>query len=248
MSTLTLSFVLGLAAAAANVFGGLLIVQRQWKREVLKYFIALGSGFMLATALLEMVPEGWRQAESKRLAGEWALGLVLAGYLLVHFFEHTITAHFHFGEEVHPEEMVRPQVGYAAVLGMLIHTFFDGAAIASGFIVSARLGALVFLAVFLHKIPDGFTVSSVMLASGRSSRAALGAAVLMGLATLVGLAAMWFLRSQVAFGLSLSAGATLYVAASDLMPEVNREPGILMALWVFVGVASMLLLRLLAPF
>lgn len=248
MSALTLSFVLGLVAAGANVFGGLLIVQRQWKREVLKYFIALGSGFMLATALLEMVPEGLRRVASRNLAGEWALGLVLGGYLLVHFFEHTITAHFHFGEEVHPEEMVQPGVGYAAVLGMLIHTFFDGAAIASGFIVSPRLGALVFLAVFLHKIPDGFTVSSVMLASGRGSRAALGAAVVMGLATLVGIAAMWLLRAQVAFGLSLSAGATLYVAASDLMPEVNREPGILMAVWVFVGVALMLALRFVAPF
>jgi len=67
----------------------------------------------------------------------------------------------------------------------------------------------------------------------------------MGAATLVGLALMWLLRAQVAYGLLLSAGATLYVAASDLMPEVNREPGILMALWVFVGVGLMFLLRLL---
>lgn len=241
MSNLLLSFLLGLTAAIANIFGGLLIVQRDWRREYLKYFIALGSGFMLATALLEMVPEGLR------LAGKWALGLVLGGYLLVHFFEHTITAHFHFGEEVHPEELVHPRVGYAAVLGMLIHTFFDGAAIASGFIVSTWLGAVVFIAVFLHKIPDGFTVASVMLASGHGPRKALGTAVLMGLATLVGLATMWLLRAQVAYGLSLSAGATLYVAASDLMPEVNREPGILMAVWVFVGVALMLALRLLFP-
>jgi len=239
MSDFLLSFLLGLTAAVANVAGGLLIVRREWGREALKYFIALGSGFMLATALLEMVPEGLK------LMGEWALPLVLGGYLLVHFFEHTITAHFHFGEEVHPEELVRPQVGYAAVLGMIIHAFFDGAAIASGFIVSTWLGAVVFLAVFLHKIPDGFTVASVMLASGRGPRRAMGAAVLMGAATLVGLALMWLLRAQVAYGLLLSAGATLYVAASDLMPEVNREPGILMALWVFVGVGLMFLLRLL---
>jgi ZIP family zinc transporter/zinc and cadmium transporter len=51
----------------------------------------------------------------------------------------------------------------------------------------------------------------------------------------------------VAYGLALSAGATLYVAATDLLPEVNREPGILMPLWVFVGVAVMLALRWLAP-
>jgi len=234
MTELTLSFLLGLVAAAANIVGGLLVTQRNWKREVLKYFIALGSGFMLATALLEMVPQGLR------LLPEYALPLVLLGYLLVHFFEHTITAHLHFGEETHPEELVRPHVGYAALFGLLIHAFFDGVAIATGFLVSTWLGLVIFIAVFLHKIPDGFTVASVVLASGHGPRQALGAAMLMGGLTLVGVAVMWLLQAQLAFGLSLAAGATLYVAASDLIPEVNREPGIIMAVWVFLGVALML--------
>jgi ZIP family zinc transporter/zinc and cadmium transporter len=234
MSNLGLSLLLGLTAAAANVAGGLLVVRRHWKREVLKYFIALGSGFMLATALLEMLPE------TLELSREWALPLVLAGYLLVHLFEHTIPSHFHFGEEVHPEEMVRPHVGYSAVFGLIIHAFFDGVAIASGFLVSAWLGTVIFLAVFLHKIPDGFTAASVMMASGRGPRQAMGAAGLMGGSTLVGVGVMWMLQGQLVLGLSLSAGATLYVAASDLMPEVNREPGILMPIWVFLGVALML--------
>lgn len=235
MQNLLLSLLLGLTAAGANIFGGVMIVRHYWRREVLKYFIALGSGFMLATALLEMVPEGLE------LTGSSGLALVLGGYLLVHFFEHTIAAHLHFGEETHPEEFARPGRGYAAALGMAIHAFFDGAAIAAGFIVSTKLGLLVFLAIFLHKIPDGFTVASVMLASGRGPRAALGASVLMGATTLLGLATMWVLRTEVAYGLLVSAGATLYVAASDLMPEVNREPGIGMAVWVFAGVALMLL-------
>ena len=241
MTNFTLSLLLGFTAAVANIVGGLVVVQRQWERRFLKYFIALGSGFMLAAALLEMVPE------SIELAGDQALALVLAGYLLVHFFEHAITAHFHFGEETHPEELIRPSVGYTPVLGMLIHNFFDGAAIASGFIVSSYLGTVIFLAVFLHKIPGGFTVASVMLAAGRGPRRALQAVVLMGVGTLAGVGVMWLLQAQVAYGLALSAGATLYVAASDLMPEVNREPGILMPLWVFVGVALMLLFKHLVP-
>ncbi len=241
MDGLLISLALGLTAALANILGGLFIVRGQWGRRNLKYFIALGSGFMLATVLLAMVPEGMRRG------GESALILVLGGYLLVHFFEHTITAHLHFGEEVHPEEMVRPQVSYAAALGLLIHAFFDGAAIASGFIVSPWLGTVIFLAVFLHKLPDGFTVASVMLASGHGPRKAMAAAGGMGVATLVGVGAMWLLRAEVAYGLLLSAGVTLYVAASDLIPEVNREPGIAMALWVFVGVGLMFLLRLAFP-
>jgi ZIP family zinc transporter/zinc and cadmium transporter len=241
MSQLVLSLAMGLTAAAANVAGGLIIVRYQWQRQVLKYFVALGSGFMLATALLEMVPEGLE------LTGNSGLAMVLGGYLLVHFFEHTILGHFHFGEEIHPEEVAQPGVGYTAAFGMAIHAFFDGAAIAAGFIVSTWLGVIVFLAIFLHKIPDGFTIASVMLASGAGPQRALAASALMGATTLLGVAAMWALRIHVGVGLLLSAGATLYVAASDLMPEVNREPGIRMAVWVFAGVALMLVLTHLLP-
>lgn len=237
MNPIVLSFALGLTAAAANVVGGLIVVSHTWKRIYLKYFVALGSGFMLATVLLEMVPA------SLARAGEVALVFVLAGYLLVHFFEHTLSPHFHFGEEIHPEEVIKPGVGYAAVLGMVVHTFFDGAAIAAGFVISPWLGLVIFLAVFLHKIPDGFTVASVLLASGRPQRVAVWATVLLGVATLAGVGVMWLLRAQVSWGLALGAGATLYVAASDLMPEVNREPGIMMAVWVFVGVAFMVGLK-----
>ena len=71
-------------------------------------------------------------------------------------------------------------------MGLVIHTFFDGIAIASGFIVSNWLGWVIFLAIFLHKIPEGFTIASVMLASGQSRRIAWGASMLLGAATLAG--------------------------------------------------------------
>jgi ZIP family zinc transporter/zinc and cadmium transporter len=132
------------------------------------------------------------------------------------------------------------------LIGLLIHTFFDGIAIASGFIVSNWLGWIVFLAVFLHKIPEGFTVASVMLAGGQSKKVAWGASVLLGAATLAGVLTMALFRHQVSYGLPLSAGVTIYVAASDLMPEVNREPGVRMALVVFLGVGLLFLLDRLA--
>jgi ZIP family zinc transporter/zinc and cadmium transporter len=228
---------LGLTAAAANIVGGLMIARRDWSREYLKYFVALGAGFMLAAAFLEMVPE------SLHLAGESALLFVLVGYFIVHFFEHTLAPHFHFGEETHVEEVVHHHVGYTALLGLIIHTFFDGVAIASGFLVSTYLGAVIFVAVFLHKLPEGFTVASLMLASGQSRRTALLASGMLGAATLAGVLLMSLLRAQVGYALPISAGVTIYVAASDLMPEVNKEPGIRMALVVFLGVAVMVVFR-----
>ena len=230
------SLLLGLTAALANVFGGAIIVQKHWDRRFLRYFVALGAGFMLGTSLLEMVPESMRL--NPRLAGFF----VLLGYLVVHFFEHTITPHFHFGEETHQTEFVRTHKSYSVLLGLIIHTFFDGIAITSGFILSNWLGWIIFFAVFLHKIPEGFTVSSVMLASGRSRGAAWGASALLGLATLAGVLTMAGFQRSVAFGLPLSAGVTVYVAASDLIPEVNQEPGVKMALIVFLGVGLFFLL------
>jgi zinc and cadmium transporter len=236
MHPILLSILLGLTAAAANVFGGAIIVQKNWKREYLKYFVALGAGFMLATAIIELFPA------SLELQGKSAAFLVLIGYLIIHFFEHTVTPHFHFGEETHHDEFVHTHTGYSVLIGLLIHTFFDGIAIASGFIVSNWLGWIVFLAVFLHKIPEGFTVASVMLAGGQSKKVAWGASVLLGAATLAGVLTMALFRHQVSYGLPLSAGVTIYVAASDLMPEVNREPGVRMALVVFLGVGLLFLL------
>jgi ZIP family zinc transporter/zinc and cadmium transporter len=236
MNAVSLSLVLGLSAAMANVVGGAVVAHRRWEQHYLKYFVALGAGFMLGTALAEMVPE------SVELKGHNAGVLVLAGYLLVHFFEHSITPHFHFGEETHPTEFAARRTGYSVLFALLVHTFFDGIAIASGFLVSNWLGWIIFLAVFLHKVPEGFTVASVMLASGQTRGTAWIASILLGAATVAGVLTMTVTQQAVGVGLPLSAGVTIYVAASDLMPEINKEPGVKMSLIVFLGVGSLFLL------
>jgi ZIP family zinc transporter/zinc and cadmium transporter len=165
----------------------------------------------------------------------------------VHFLEHTLVPHFHFGEETHDQEFLSARKSYSVLLGLAAHTFFDGIAIGSGFVVSNWLGWLIFVAVFLHKLPEGFTVASVMLASGQGRRAALNSAMFLGATTVLGVLVINFEPSWVRAGLPLSAGVSIYVAATDLVPEVNREPGIKMALVFFVGVVVFFLARLLAP-
>lgn len=225
------SLALGLAAALANVLGGLVVVSRShWNELLLKSFLALGAGFMLAASFLRMLPESFRLSPHAPL-------LVLAGYFLVHVFEHTLTPHFHFGEETHGEAMLDPAASWSALLGLSIHTFFDGVSIASGFLVSVPLGLLIFGAVLLHKLPEGFTVASIALASGRGKRGALLSSGVLALATLLGVLVMRPFAGVLPYALPLSTGVTLYVAASDLMPEVNEERGVRMALTVFVGVA-----------
>ena len=133
-------------------------------------------------------------------------------------------------------------LGVSAFIGMLVHTFFDGVAIGAGFSVSRELGFLVFLAMFLHKIPDGFTIASIVRSTGHTSGQALAASTLLGISTLLGVVA-FYAAGAPPFALPLAAGCTLYVAATDLMPEVNREHGVKMALLVFAGMGLFLLVR-----
>src|SRR3989454_4789987 len=154
---------LGLIAAAGNLVGGYFVVHKEWPRQFLQYFLALGAGYMLAVAFVEVIPD------SVQLSGESALLYVLMGYFLVHLFEHTLAPHFHFGEETHCEEVSHYHARMSVLVGLTIHTFFDGVAIAAGFLGSTWLGAVMFFAVFLHKLPEGFTVGSVVLARDRKS-------------------------------------------------------------------------------
>jgi zinc transporter ZupT len=236
-----LSLLLGTLAAIADIVGGVVLVRRNWTQRYLRYSIALGAGFMMAVAILDMLPE------SIKFSAVWAPALVLAGYCAIHLLEHTITPHFHFGEETHPHEFLHKHTGISVLLGLSVHAFFDGVAIASGFVLSRALGWLIFVAIILHKVPEGFTIASVMLASGRSRRIAVYSAIALAAATIAGVLIIGLLPHWVEAGLPLSAGVAIYVAATDLVPEVNREPGIRMALVFFAGVAIFVLVRILAP-
>ncbi|MGH9412608.1 MAG: ZIP family metal transporter [Terriglobales bacterium] len=228
---------LGVLAALANIFGGLVLTGRDWERHYLRYFVAIGAGFMLGTALLEMLPQSWK------LNPTTAPFLLLGGYLLVHLVEHSFVAHFHFGEETHAGEFMHGQLPWSVLIGLCIHTFFDGVAIGSGFLVSSWLGWVIFIAIFMHKIPEGFTIASVMLAAGRGNRAAVLSAAAIGGASVLGVAVMLVFPMSLSQALPFAAGVTLYVAATDLIPEVNRESGISMAFCVFIGVAVVALLQ-----
>jgi len=238
---LKLSLILGFVAALADVAGGLVLVRAHGMERYLRYFVALGAGFLIATALIEMTPE------SLKISPRLGPVLIMAGYCLVHLLEHTINAHFHFGEETHHGQLVSRHTGNSVMAGLSVHALFDGVAIGSGFVVSNWLGVLIFLAILLHKGPEGFTMASVMLASGRSRALAFYSAVALAAATLAGVLIIELSPALLPYGLPISAGVALYVAATDLVPEVNREPGIRMALVFFAGVGGFLLLRMLLP-
>jgi len=240
----------GLLAALANVLGGLILFPGKFYgsyRKALKYLLALGAGFMLAVTFFEVLPKTiaiWQRIEGPSPDKLYfPMLLLLVGYLLTQFFEHTIAPHFHLGEEVHSDPAISTSSAYTGVGGLLIHTFFDGVSIAAASQIDLRIGFLVFIAVFLHKFPEGFTIASMLLAAGKGFREVIIATSVIGAATLLGVLVFSFVgssfESSIAYALPLACGVTLYVAASDLIPEVNHHGGKrpLVSIAVFAGVA-----------
>lgn len=258
-ASLTQLLVFGLLVAAANILGGLILfppgIQRNYKR-LLKYLLALGAGFMLAVTFVEVLPKTIGLWQTGVRPGSLAASLYfpmllfLGGYLLTQFFEHTIAPHFHLGEEMDTEHLISPASAYTAIGGLLIHAFFDGVSISAAAQIDQRLGILMFVAVFLHKFPEGFTIGSITLAAGKQRKQVLGATSLVGVTTLVGVIGFYVIGSNidfaVAYALPLAGGVTLYVAASDLIPEVNHHGGKnpLVSISVFAGVALFFALHL----
>ncbi len=221
---------LAVLAAAGNILGALAVVRHL--RDGLRFIeglIAFGAGFMLAVVLVGVLPEVFHGGAV--LPGVF----VFAGYFGVHLSQHVFTQHLHYGVETHH---VEARAGVGALLGLSIHSLFDGVAIASGFLVSPELGVLLFLAVFLHKLPEGVTIASLMMAGGEAPRRAVSAAAVLGLATVLGVLLTDWAAPLAERGLALAAGVTLYVAASDLVPEFQSKRGWATALPFFGGAAA----------
>jgi ZIP family zinc transporter/zinc and cadmium transporter len=224
----------GIIAAAAELLGGSFIVLRkQWPKQVQEYLLALGAGFILALVFLELIPE------SLHAMGLRAPLYILLGYAVLHFFEHTIVGHLHFGEETHPEVMISSIASISTFLGLLIHGFFDGFAISVGMRYDFYLGLLIFFAVLLHKIPEGLTIASVMLAAAHRRRTAFLATAAVGVATMLGILSVFLLtdinESIMGAAFAFTAGIATYVGASDLIPEINHSRNRIIPLLVFGG-------------
>ncbi len=213
----TTELLYGLSAAAANIVGAVAVTYgRRWSVQALDRTLAFTAGFLLSVAFVELIPEAIEQS------GRAAAVTALLAYLAVHLTQHTIGRHFHFGEETHAVSIM---VSRSALVGLLLHTFVDGVAVASGLLVSGSVGTLVFLGVLLHKFPEGLAISSLFLAAGAKRSTAIGAAGLIGAATLAGVALTDMVQGLQSYGLAISAGVTIYVGASNLVPELQPRSG-----------------------
>ena len=228
-----------LAAAAANILGALAVTSRKaWSIRALDAVLSLAAGFLISVSLVDLLPTAVAASANAPV-------IALAAYMLVHLTQHTLGRHFHFGEETH---VVTEVVGISALVGLLMHTFVDGVAVASGLRVSSAMGARVFVAVLLHKFPEGLAISSLFLAAGAGRGKAVLAAAALGVTTIAGV----LLTNQSVllqgYGLAISAGVTFYVGASNLVPELQDRRGLRVPLSFIAGCGLYFAARSLARF
>lgn len=229
---------LSLIAGLADCFGGFLSVAKKVPQQILNYFIAISAGFVLAVTFLDLYPEVISGLPEGPL-------LILIGFAAIFILENFFAVHAHCDEEKDhghtlmgrdcDENNLQQHSIWAAFLGLLIHTFLDGAAIAARLITSPTGGILVFVAVLSHKIPEGFAMSSIFQAGGGKRMKSFLAAVALGGSTMVGALAV-YLTGQTEFSLTflgLAAGSFTYITASELVPFISGTKD-KKGLWLFL--------------
>lgn len=204
---------ISLLAGLADVVGGGFTMIFGLSKERMDELTAVGAGFLLGGALLGMLPSAITASADGPV-------YVTLGYLGVMFFRLLSHRGTRRAKEGRPDD----EAVFAAMTGLMIHSFVEGAALAAAAQVDQRFGLMALLAMFLHKIPEGFSLSAVMLAAGRSRRSALLGTVLLGLATVVGAwaASLWTEAASLSRGalLGIAAGSFLYVGATDMVPAL----------------------------
>lgn len=262
---MTTALLYALVAGAASVAGALVVVAGGGlSATVLRRAVALAAGFLVAIALSGLLPEA---VEASGATAGW---IALGGFLLVHLVQYLVGGHAPHGAHGEGEAHVSREAlrealasashdagpgtpapsaavaGVAALGALAVHTLLDGVAMASAREGDARLGALVFIGVLLHKFPEGLAVSSLLMAAGMGKGRAVLAAVVLAVAVLAGVLLTGAVHPRGGTALAISAGVTLYVGASMLLPEVRdrREAGGAMA--VLLGAALAVAAQVLA--
>src|SRR3989338_1254397 len=220
-----LALILSIIAGFANVLGGFLSTAKKVNQNALNNFIAVSTGFILAVTILDLYPEVIKELSNGPL-------FILLGFIAIFVLDNFFAVHAHKVHEDHEhgmmgleregEELQKHSV-WAAWIGFMIHTFFDGAAIAARLLVSPVAGTLVFIAVLSHKIPEGFSMASIFQAAQFSRFKSFLAATLLGISTILG-AFIVFVSGHSEFSLvflALATGSFTYITASELIPYVS---------------------------
>lgn len=211
-------FILAFITFVSTMAGGLVAVRL---RRVLQYFFAFSSGALIAITFFDVLPESLAIAESVDLPARYLMITVVATFIFFSFLERFFLTHHHHEGEEHGHIM-----GPIGAMGLVIHSFLDGAAIGIAFHVNSSMGIIVALAVISHDFTDGINTVVIMLKNEQRVRNARIFLLIDAIAPVFGiLATSFFVINPSVLSVILAAfsGQFLYIGTANLLPETYQH-------------------------
>ena len=225
LSTLNYILIFTFIGSVLALAGGFLLLANKKIALKISHFLAsFAAGALLSTAFLELLPEAAHEAEALELnIFLWALGGIIIFFLLerfIHWFHHHGEYH-----EKHSE--VSQSTVPLIVIGDTMHNFIDGVIIAATFLVSVPLGIGASIAVFAHELPQEIGDFGLLLHKGLKRSKIIVINIISASFAFLGAIITYVLGGSIEnflpIALAITAGFFIYIAASDLIPEINHE-------------------------
>ncbi|GIW62438.1 MAG: ZIP family metal transporter [Patescibacteria group bacterium] len=217
IQAITASFLVSLV----SLIGILFIVWKLDKQKKLQfYLISFSAGSFLGVVFFDLLPEALESVEHP----EEVFTATLSGLLLFFLIEKFIHwRHCHLVNE----QQHKHHLAYLNIIGDILHNFLDGLAIAVAFFSNIKLGITTTFSIIMHEIPQELSDFNILLFSGLSKRKAIAYNFITALTSLLGTVfGFWFLNMfnhYLPVLTSLTAGGFLYIATSDLIPELHKS-------------------------
>lgn len=227
-----------LAGSLVSLVGGLLLLRAKKRRQAaILLTLPFGAGALLAAAFFDLLPEAFELGDPGEL-----LLWTLAGFIFFFLLERSASwfHHHHDHDGSHQNAQQRRLI----VVGDIMHNALDGLAIGAAFLVSIPTGIITAVAVSAHEIPKELGTFALLLSRGWKDKTVIIANLLTAIATVATALLVYSLGSDahlpVAPLLALTAGFFIYVAASDIIPEIHEQPhrtGMIQAVMLLAGIA-----------
>jgi zinc and cadmium transporter len=214
LNILIACFLISISVWLAVLF---LFFKKETLSKITMFLVSLSAGALIGSAFLHLLPEASEEMEAEKL-----FFIVLLAFVIFFLIEKL----FHWNH-CHKENCEIHTFGYMNLVGDSLHNFIDGLVIASVFLVDFKLGVVTTLAIALHEIPQEIGDFGVLIHAGFNKVKALvlnyiiATTIILG--GVVGYFASFYIKDSIPYLLPIAAGGFIYIASSDLMPEIRKE-------------------------
>ena len=218
--------------------GALIFLSKRNRSRAIALPLPFGAGALLAAAFFDLLPESFELGEPRTLLLWTLLGFI------VFFLLERLSSWFHH-HHAHNTSDRHEQQNRLVIAGDLLHNVIDGAAIGAAFLVNPVSGVVTTIAVSAHEIPKELGTFGILISRGWKDKKVLLANVATAVGTLISaLTVFWFgsvVKLPEAELLAIASGFFIYVAASDIIPEIHEQPrrlGTIQAVVLLIGIVS----------